>query len=51
MTLYLNPDLTVEDIKAAKAAGVVGIKSYPKGNPSHDSILYDIAEHATYPKT
>jgi len=31
MTLYLNPDLTVDDIKTAKAAGVVGVKSYPKG--------------------
>ena len=31
MTVYLNPDLTPEDVRAAKAAGVVGIKSYPKG--------------------
>jgi len=31
MTLYLNPDLTPDEIRAAKAAGCVGVKSYPKG--------------------
>jgi dihydroorotase len=31
MTLYLNPDLTPDDIRAAKEAGVKGVKSYPKG--------------------
>lgn len=31
MTLYLNEGLTPADIKAAKAAGIVGVKSYPKG--------------------
>ena len=31
MTLYLNSALTPEDIRAAAAAGVVGVKSYPKG--------------------
>lgn len=31
MTLYLNPQLTVEEVHKAAAAGVVGIKSYPRG--------------------
>ena len=31
MTLYLNDGLTPADVKAAKAAGIVGFKSYPKG--------------------
>ncbi|KAG6833798.1 hypothetical protein H0H87_011732 [Tephrocybe sp. NHM501043] len=31
MTLYLSPELTPEEIKKAKAAGVVGVKSYPRG--------------------
>jgi len=31
MVLYLNPELTVEEIKKAKEAGLVGVKSYPKG--------------------
>ncbi|EJU06537.1 dihydroorotase [Dacryopinax primogenitus] len=31
MTLYLSPDLTPEEVKKAKAAGVVGVKSYPRG--------------------
>lgn len=31
MTLYLNPELTPDEIRAAKAAGCVGVKSYPKG--------------------
>ena len=31
MSLYLNPDLTPEEIKKAKAAGIVGVKSYPRG--------------------
>lgn len=31
MTLYLNSALTPQDIRDAKAAGIVGIKSYPKG--------------------
>jgi dihydroorotase len=30
MTLYLSPDLTVEEVAKAKAAGIVGVKSYPK---------------------
>lgn len=31
MTLYLNPALTVDEVKEAKEAGIVGIKSYPRG--------------------
>ncbi|TFK55872.1 Dihydroorotase [Heliocybe sulcata] len=31
MTLYLSPDLTPDEIRRAKAAGVVGVKSYPRG--------------------
>jgi len=31
MTLYLSPSLTPEEIKKAKRAGIVGVKSYPRG--------------------
>ncbi|KAI0796628.1 dihydroorotase [Abortiporus biennis] len=31
MTLYLSPDLTPDEIKKAKKAGIVGVKSYPRG--------------------
>ncbi|KAF8491420.1 hypothetical protein JB92DRAFT_3006168 [Gautieria morchelliformis] len=31
MTLYLSKDLTPEEIKTASAAGIVGVKSYPRG--------------------
>ncbi|KAG8979824.1 hypothetical protein FRB94_010695 [Tulasnella sp. JGI-2019a] len=31
MTLYLTPSLTPEEIRKAKAAGIVGVKSYPHG--------------------
>ncbi|KAJ7591333.1 Dihydroorotase [Mycena floridula] len=31
MTLYLSPDLTPEEIKVASRAGIVGVKSYPRG--------------------
>jgi len=31
MTLYLSPDLSPEEIRKAKAAGIVGVKSYPRG--------------------
>jgi len=31
MTLYLSPDLTPEEIVKAKQAGIVGVKSYPRG--------------------
>jgi dihydroorotase len=33
MTLYLSHELTVEEIKKAKQAGIVGVKSYPKCVP------------------
>ncbi|KAK7060218.1 dihydroorotase [Paramarasmius palmivorus] len=31
MTLYLSPSLTPEEIKKAAQAGIVGVKSYPRG--------------------
>ncbi|EMD40694.1 hypothetical protein CERSUDRAFT_149009 [Gelatoporia subvermispora B] len=31
MTLYLSPELTPDEIWKAKAAGIVGVKSYPRG--------------------
>ncbi|KAJ6599335.1 hypothetical protein DFH09DRAFT_1243722 [Mycena vulgaris] len=31
MTLYLSPDLTPDEIVRAKEAGIVGVKSYPRG--------------------
>lgn len=31
MTLYLSPDLTPDEIRKAKEAGIVGVKSYPRG--------------------
>ena len=31
MTLYLNPNLTVTEIKKAAENGIIGIKSYPRG--------------------
>ncbi|CCA70482.1 related to dihydroorotase [Serendipita indica DSM 11827] len=31
MTLYLSPDLTPHEIHKAKRAGIVGVKSYPRG--------------------
>ncbi|KAF8351152.1 hypothetical protein F5887DRAFT_1058094 [Amanita rubescens] len=31
MTLYLSPELTPEEARKAKAAGIVGVKSYPRG--------------------
>lgn len=31
MTLFLSPELTPEEIRKAKAAGIVGVKSYPRG--------------------
>ncbi|KAJ2933674.1 hypothetical protein H1R20_g3407, partial [Candolleomyces eurysporus] len=31
MTLYLSPEITPEEIRKASAAGIVGVKSYPRG--------------------
>ncbi|TFY61061.1 hypothetical protein EVJ58_g4747 [Rhodofomes roseus] len=31
MTLYLSPELTPDEVRKAKSAGVVGVKSYPRG--------------------
>jgi len=31
MTLFLSPDLTPDEIRKAKKAGIVGVKSYPRG--------------------
>jgi dihydroorotase len=51
MTLYLHSELTPDDVYAAKQAGIVGIKSYPKGVTTNSdsgiesySIYYPIFE-------
>ncbi|KAF5393547.1 hypothetical protein D9757_000275 [Collybiopsis confluens] len=31
MTLYLSPELTPDEIRKAKKAGIIGVKSYPRG--------------------
>jgi dihydroorotase len=31
MTLYLSPDLTADEVRRAAAAGIVAVKSYPRG--------------------
>lgn len=31
MTLFLSPELTVEEVRKAHAAGIKGVKSYPRG--------------------
>lgn len=31
MTLFLSPELTVEEVRRAKEAGIKGVKSYPRG--------------------
>ncbi|KAI0759928.1 Dihydroorotase [Irpex lacteus] len=31
MTLYLSPELTPDEIRKASAAGIAGVKSYPRG--------------------
>ncbi|KAI9279408.1 dihydroorotase, homodimeric type [Umbelopsis sp. AD052] len=31
MTLYLSPELTIEEIRKASKAGIAGVKSYPRG--------------------
>lgn len=31
MTLYLSPELTVEEVRKASKAGIAGVKSYPRG--------------------
>uniref|UniRef100_A0A8H8CJQ0 dihydroorotase n=1 Tax=Psilocybe cubensis TaxID=181762 RepID=A0A8H8CJQ0_PSICU len=31
MTLYLSPELTPDEIRKAKQAGIAGVKSYPRG--------------------
>ncbi|KAK5129503.1 hypothetical protein LTR08_003194 [Meristemomyces frigidus] len=35
MSLYLHPDITPQTVRAAKAAGITGIKSYPAGVTTH----------------
>lgn len=44
MTLYLSPEITPETVRAAKAAGITGIKSYPAGvttNSASGVISYE----------
>ncbi|SAM02177.1 hypothetical protein [Absidia glauca] len=31
MTLYLSPELTVDEVRKASKAGIAGVKSYPRG--------------------
>ncbi|KAF8736367.1 hypothetical protein AX14_000400 [Amanita brunnescens Koide BX004] len=38
MTLYLSPDLTPEEVRKAKAAGIVGVKSYPRGVTTNSDV-------------
>ncbi|KAG8872757.1 hypothetical protein FRB98_009434 [Tulasnella sp. 332] len=38
MTLYLTPSLTREEIRKAKAAGIVGVKSYPHGVTTNSEL-------------
>jgi len=45
MSLYLTPALTPETIREAKAAGIVGVKSYPHGvttNSDHGVSSYEL---------
>jgi dihydroorotase len=48
MTLYLNPTLTKEEIYKASKAGIVGVKSYPRGvttNSDEGIESYNIYYH------
>lgn len=48
MTLYLNPSLTVDEIKKSQGAGIVGVKLYPQGATTHaDQGVADLS--AIYP--
>lgn len=48
MTLYLSPSLTPHEIRKAKKAGIVGVKSYPRGvTTNSESGIEDYA--AYYP--
>ncbi|KAJ3084168.1 dihydroorotase [Rhizoclosmatium globosum] len=49
MSLYLNPALTPAEIRKAKKAGVVGVKSYPRGVTTNSeggiesyTVYYDV---------
>ncbi|KAI8608374.1 dihydroorotase [Chytriomyces sp. MP71] len=49
MSLYLSPSLTPAEIRKAKKAGVVGVKSYPRGVTTNSeggiesySVYYDV---------
>ncbi|EGG10163.1 uncharacterized protein MELLADRAFT_33928 [Melampsora larici-populina 98AG31] len=37
MSLYLSPQLDVEEVQRAKSAGIVGVKSYPRGVTTNSS--------------
>ncbi|KAJ1550606.1 Dihydroorotase, partial [Cladochytrium tenue] len=42
MTLYLTPELTPDEVRKAAAAGIVGVKSYPRGvTTNSDSGIED----------
>ncbi|KAJ3242167.1 hypothetical protein HDU78_001485 [Chytriomyces hyalinus] len=49
MSLYLSPSLTPDEIRKAKKAGVVGVKSYPRGVTTNSeggiesyTVYYDV---------
>lgn len=45
MTLYLNPSLTIETIKQAAEAGIIGVKLYPQGATTHaDQGVADLSD-------
>lgn len=46
MTLYLSPELTEEEIRKASAAGIAGVKSYPRGVTTNSSS--GIESYETY---
>jgi dihydroorotase len=46
MTLYLSPDLTAEEVKKASAAGIKGVKSYPRGVTTNSD--QGIEDYRTY---
>ena len=46
MTLYLSPELTPEEIRKASAAGITGVKSYPRGVTTNSD--QGIEDYRTY---
>lgn len=46
MTLYLSPDLTSDEVRKASAAGIKGVKSYPRGVTTNSD--QGIEDYRTY---